>query len=78
MSQMDIKDFDEDYLSIKEFAEIVGLTPETLRHYDRKDIFSPAKIGIEGENNYRYYLPTQATAIKMVLVLTDIEVCLFE
>ena len=71
---MNDNNFDRDYLSVKEFSEIVGITAETLRHYDRQGIFQPAKIGADMENNYRYYSPTQITTIKMVRVLTDIEV----
>ena len=66
--------FNKDYLSIKEFAELVGMTVETLRHYDNKGVFQPAKIGVEMENNYRYYVPTQITTIKMIRVLTDMDV----
>jgi hypothetical protein len=32
----------EDYLSIGEFARIVGITPNSLRVYDNRGIFSPA------------------------------------
>jgi hypothetical protein len=35
----------EDYLSIGEFARIVGITPNSLRVYDSKGIFSPARLG---------------------------------
>jgi len=66
--------FDKDYLSIKEFSELVGMSMETLRHYDNKGVFQPAKIGLELENNYRYYSPTQITTIKMIRVLTDMNV----
>ena len=71
---MNVENFDRDYLSVKEFSEIVGITAETLRYYDRQGIFQPAKIGAELENNYRYYSPTQITTIKMIRVLTDINV----
>ncbi|MDR1620236.1 MAG: MerR family DNA-binding transcriptional regulator [Clostridiales bacterium] len=35
----------EDSLSIGEFARIVGITPNSLRVYDSKGIFSPAMRG---------------------------------
>jgi len=71
---MNEEKFDKDYLSIREFAEFVGITVETLRHYDRKGVFSPAMHGKEFENKYRYYTPTQITTIKMIRVLSEIGV----
>jgi DNA-binding transcriptional MerR regulator len=64
----------EDYLSIGEFAEIVGITPHPLRKYDSKGIFSPAARGNGSENDYRYYAPMQITTIKMIRVLTKLGV----
>jgi DNA-binding transcriptional MerR regulator len=64
----------EDYLSIGEFARIVGITPHSLRVYDNKGIFSPAARGNSFENDYRYYAPMQITTIKMIRVLTKIGV----
>jgi DNA-binding transcriptional MerR regulator len=37
----------EDYLSIGEFARIVGITPNSLRVYDNKGIFSPAIVNVK-------------------------------
>jgi DNA-binding transcriptional MerR regulator len=64
----------ENYLPIGEFARIVGITPNSLRVYDSKGIFSPAKRGNGFENDYRYYAPMQITTIKMIRVLTKIGV----
>ena len=64
------------FLPIKEFAELVGMTPDALRHYDNKGIFRPVKRGIEFENKYRYYAPPQITAVKMIRVLAEIGVSL--
>jgi DNA-binding transcriptional MerR regulator len=64
----------EDYLPIGEFARIVGITPNSLRVYDKKGIFSPAMRGNGSENDYRYYAPMQITTIKMIRVLTKIGV----
>ena len=61
-------------LTINEFSKIVGMTIDTLRHYDKKGVFKPAKHGVDFENNYRYYAPTQITTIKMIRVLTEIGV----
>jgi DNA-binding transcriptional MerR regulator len=70
--QKDLKP--EDYLSIGEFARIVGVTPNSLRVYDKKGIFSPAVRGNGLENDYRYYAPMQITTVKMIRVLTKIGV----
>jgi DNA-binding transcriptional MerR regulator len=64
----------DDYLSIGEFARIVGITPNSLRVYDNKGIFSPVARGNGLENDYRYYAPMQITTIKMIRVLTKIGV----
>jgi DNA-binding transcriptional MerR regulator len=64
----------EDYLPIGEFARIVDITPNSLRVYDKKGIFSPAARGNGLENDYRYYAPMQITTIKMIRVLTKIGV----
>jgi DNA-binding transcriptional MerR regulator len=64
----------EEYLSIGEFARIVGITRDSLRIYDNKGIFSPAVRGNGLENDYRYYAPMQITTIKMIRVLTKIGV----
>jgi DNA-binding transcriptional MerR regulator len=64
----------DEYLSIGEFARIVGITPNSLRVYDNKGIFSPAARGNDLENDYRYYSPMQITTVKMIRVLTKIGV----
>jgi DNA-binding transcriptional MerR regulator len=63
-----------DYLTIGEFSRIVGITPNSLRVYDKKGIFSPAVRGDGLENDYRYYAPMQITTVKMIRVLTKIGV----
>ena len=71
---MNDNSLDKEFLSIKEFAELVGISIDTLRHYDKKDLFRPAKRGIDFENKYQYYTPTQITTIKMICILTEIGV----
>jgi DNA-binding transcriptional MerR regulator len=71
---MSDKTLDKDYLPIKKFADLVGMTVNTLRRYDNKSIFHPAKRGVEFENKYRYYAPTQITTVKMIRVLAEIGV----
>jgi DNA-binding transcriptional MerR regulator len=71
---MDEKDWRKDYLTIKEFAEYVGMSVSALRYYDNKNIFKPARHGMGIENKYRYYAPTQITMVKMIRVLTEVGV----
>jgi DNA-binding transcriptional MerR regulator len=73
---MNQDDNSKDFLTIAEFASIVGISADMLRHYDKKGIFSPDKLGVEYKNNYRFYAPTQITAIKMIRVLGEIGVSL--
>ena len=71
---MSTNNLEKGFLTIKEFAEFVGIKESTLRYYDKTGVFDPAKRGVKFENNYRYYLPTQITTLKMIRVLTDIGV----
>lgn len=43
----------EKFLSISKTSKIVGMTSETLRHYDRIGLLKPSKI--DEWTNYRYY-----------------------
>jgi DNA-binding transcriptional MerR regulator len=72
IQHMGNKDFNKGVLSIKEFAELVGMSISALRHYDNIGAFPPAKHGIAHENNYRYYSPTQITTVKMIRILNEI------
>ena len=38
--------------TIKELADLAGVTTRTLRYYDQLELLNPAEIG---ENGYRYY-----------------------
>jgi len=70
---MTYKSFDNnDFLPIKAFACLVGMTVPTLRFYDEKGLFAPAKRGTGTQNKYRLYSPMQITMIKMLRVLTEI------
>jgi len=42
----------EDYLSIKETANIVGVSTQTLRNWEKKGILMPYRNPV---NNYRMY-----------------------
>ena len=71
---MNTKETGNKYMSIGDFSEIVRITAASLRHYDRIGAFPPAVTGDESDNGYRYYRPTQITAVKMIGVLTEIGV----
>jgi len=64
-----------DLLSIREFAEYVGVRQSILRHYDSIGLFSPIH---RGDNGYRYYSPLQITSFNMVNVLCDLKTSLRE
>jgi len=68
------KSLGKDYLTINEFAELVGISASALRHYDKTGAFKPEKYGNDFENKYRYYSPMQITTVKMIRVLTEIGV----
>ncbi|MCL2821483.1 MAG: MerR family transcriptional regulator [Oscillospiraceae bacterium] len=65
---MSAKYLSKDYLTVTQLAKIAGVTPETLRYYDRIGLFHPEKL----ISNVRYYCPTQITALKMINVLKEI------
>jgi len=47
---MAVEDINEDYFTIKEFAGLVGMSADILRHYDNDGLFHCAKRG-DGLNN---------------------------
>lgn len=71
---------EDEYMSVSDFAEHVGLSPDTLRHYDKEGVFRPVRRGKngngfdKGDNGYRFYSPMQITAVKMVRTLAGIDV----
>jgi len=71
---MNNESLNKEFLTIKEFAGFVGMSESALRHYDDKGVFFPSKRGIQFENDYRYYSPTQITTVKMIRVLREIGV----
>ncbi len=71
---MSIQNLLNGFLTIKDFSELVGITVKSLRNYDKKGIFHPAKHGVEHENNYRYYSAPQIITAKLIRVLTEIGV----
>jgi len=66
---MDKSGATEMMVSIKEFAEFVGVRQSVLRYYDDIGLFSPAE---RGENNYRYYTLPQIQTIKLIETLRSL------
>jgi len=65
-------DVDHSFLmSIKAFSEFTGISQSTLRYYDKIGLFSPSA---RGENGYRYYAPSQITAVNFVQVMNYLKV----
>ena len=68
-------------LTIGRFAELTGLTPRALRHYERLGLLEP--VLVDETNRYRYYAPEQrrtAAALQRLraadLPLEDVRVAL--
>lgn len=57
---------------IGEVSEITGITKETLRHYDKLGIISPAYV--DPETNYRYYAYNQFWCFDIILVCRNLGV----
>jgi len=63
-----------DYISIKDFADIVGISTNALRYYDKEGIFHPATRGTGEKCKHRLYEPTQITAVNMLRVMAEIDI----
>lgn len=60
-------------LKISEFAKLARTTRRTLIFYDKKGIFSPAKVT---DNGYRYYEPDQLYEFELISGLRDLSLSL--
>ena len=68
-------------LTIGRFAELTGLTPRALRHYERLGLLVP--VLVDETNRYRYYAPEQRRTAESIqrlrtadLPLEDVRVAL--
>jgi len=66
---------DSGYFSISDFAEYSRTTRDTLLHYDRIGLLSPAE---RGENNYRYYTGAQLAVVNVTRILQQLGMTLEE
>ncbi len=61
--------------TIKEMADLAGLTTRALRYYDQEDILKPTRIG---ENGYRYYDRESLLTLQQILFFRELDVPLKE
>lgn len=63
------------HLTSGQFAKVLGISKDTLFHYDRLGILSPEFIA---ENGYRYYSINQIDVFKVISILKELEMPLKE
>ena len=51
--------------TIKQTADMLGISTDTLRYYDKEGMVSPKR----GENGYRYYSETEVLMLKNIIVM---------
>jgi len=56
-------------LTVKQFAEIAGVTARTLRYYDRIDLLKPEQVG---QNGYRYYGEGSILRLQQILLYREL------
>jgi DNA-binding transcriptional MerR regulator len=61
--------------SIKEIADLAGVTTRTLRYYDQIGLLPPAEIGVNG---YRYYDRDSLIKLQQILFFRELDVPLTE
>ena len=66
----------KDYFSIGEAAEMVDMTPETLRHYDRIGLVKPSFK--DQWTSYRYYSPQEIIRLHTIRALRYMDMSLAE
>lgn len=66
----------KEYFSIKQAAEIVGMTTETLRHYDRIGLVKPCKV--DQWTGYRYYSQQEIVRLSTIRALRYMDLTLSE
>ena len=63
------------FYSIKQLADLSGISTRTLRFYDAIELFKPALIG---ENQYRYYKESQLVDLQQILFFKALGLSLSE
>ena len=57
--------------TIKEFADLAGVTTRTLRYYDEIGLLSPSEIG---QNGYRYYDYESLLLLQQIMFFRELDV----
>jgi len=57
--------------TIKEIADLAGVTPRTLRYYDEIGLLGPSQIG---ENGYRYYDHESLLILQQIMYFRELDV----
>lgn len=57
------------YMTTGELAKLMGITKETLFHYDEIGLFRPAAVM---QNGYRYYEVSQMELLDSILLLKEL------
>lgn len=66
----------KDFFSISQTAKIVGITAETLRHYDRIGLVKPCKV--DEWTGYRYYSRQEIVKLNTIRALRCMDLTLSE
>jgi len=64
-----------DMYTVKQLADISGVTPRALRHYHKIGLLKPTKLG---ENGYRYYGEEAAYRLQQILFYRELDMPLDE
>ncbi len=61
--------------TVKQLAQMAGITPRTLHHYDEIGLLPPTAVG---DNGYRYYDETAALRLQQILFYRELDLPLGE
>jgi DNA-binding transcriptional MerR regulator len=56
-------------VTVKQLSEIAGVTPRTLRYYDKIDLLKPSRVG---DNGYRYYDDKALLRLQQILLYREL------
>jgi MerR family transcriptional regulator, thiopeptide resistance regulator len=56
--------------TIKQLAQVAGITPRTLHYYDQIDLLKPTQVG---ENGYRYYGEESLLRLQQILFYRELD-----
>ena len=62
-------------LTVKKLAELAGVTPRTLHHYDAIGLLKPSRVG---PNGYRYYDERALLRLQQILFYRELDMSLDE